>query len=92
MKCDETPLANFDPDPSIDLWWSAKARRHSQKKRKQYKVRRSKHTLARSSQEIDSETNSGSDGMDTDSEPQAKVILDCWDAIMTCETEVCDLD
>ncbi len=46
--------------------------------------------MARSSQEIDSETNSGSDGMDTDSEPQAEVILDCWDAIMTCETEVCD--
>ena len=26
-----------DPNPSIDLWWSAKSRRPSQKPRKQYK-------------------------------------------------------
>ena len=82
VKCDKIPLANFDPNPSIDLWWSAKNRRPSQKKRKQYNVRRSKHTLA-SQQEPDSETNSGSE-----SEPE--IMLDCWDAIMNSETGVDD--
>ena len=82
VKCDKIPLANFDPNPSIDLWWSAKNRRPSQKKRKQYNVRRSKHTLA-SQQEPDSETNSGSE-----SEPE--IMLDCWDAIMNSETRVDD--
>ena len=35
------PIASFDPDPSIDLWWSAKARRPSQKERKEYRPRSS---------------------------------------------------
>ena len=34
LKSDKIPLASFIPDQSIDLWWSAKARRPSQKERK----------------------------------------------------------
>ena len=32
-KSDKIPLASFNADPSIDLWWSAKARRPTHKKR-----------------------------------------------------------
>ena len=35
------PIASFNPDPSINLWWSAKARRPSQKERKEYRPRSS---------------------------------------------------
>ncbi len=41
LKSDKIPLASFNADPSIDLWWSAKARRPSQKGRKEYKPRSS---------------------------------------------------
>ena len=41
LNCDKIPLDKFDPNPGIDLWWSAKARRPLQKSRKQYKPRRS---------------------------------------------------
>ena len=41
LNCDKIPLDKFDPNPGIDLWWSATARRPSQKPRKQYKPRRS---------------------------------------------------
>ena len=37
LKSDKIPLAGSFPDPSIDLWRSAKARRPSQKERKEYK-------------------------------------------------------
>ena len=39
LNSDKIPLALFDPNPSIDLWWSAKSQRPSQKPRKQYKRR-----------------------------------------------------
>ena len=39
LNSDKIPLDKFDPNPAIDLWWSAKARRPSQKSRKQYKPR-----------------------------------------------------
>ena len=41
LNSDKIPLASFDPNPSIDHWWSAKNRRPSQKPRKQYKKRSS---------------------------------------------------
>ena len=41
LNSDRIPLDKFDPNPGIDLWWSAKARRPSQKSRKQYTPRRS---------------------------------------------------
>jgi len=41
LKSDKVPLTSFNADPSIDLWWSAKARRPSQKERKEYRPRRS---------------------------------------------------
>lgn len=41
MKSGSTPLATFNADPSIDLWWSAKARRPSQTERKEYRPRSS---------------------------------------------------
>ena len=34
LKSGSTPLATFNADPSIDLWWSAKARRPSQTERR----------------------------------------------------------
>ena len=45
LKCASTrfPLASFNADPSINLWWSHKTRRPSQKKRKEYRPRRSTH-------------------------------------------------
>ena len=39
LNSDKIPLDKFDPNPAIDLWWSAKTRRPSQKSRKQYKPR-----------------------------------------------------
>lgn len=39
LKSSSTPLASFSTDASIDLWWSAKARRPSQKGRKEYRSR-----------------------------------------------------
>ena len=41
LKSDKIPLASFNADPSIDLWWSAKARRPTQKERKAYRPHRS---------------------------------------------------
>ena len=37
IKNNDIPLVKFSPDPCIDLWWQAKVRRPSQKKRKDYK-------------------------------------------------------
>ena len=39
LLSNKIPLQNFNPNPSNDLWWSAKRRRLSQKERKQYKSR-----------------------------------------------------
>ena len=41
LNSEKIPLDKFDPNPAIDLWWSAKARRPSQKSRKLYKPRKS---------------------------------------------------
>ncbi len=43
LKSNNTPLASFNADPSIDLWWSAKARRPAQTQRNQYRPRSSCH-------------------------------------------------
>lgn len=37
LKTSGITLTGFFADPSIDLWWSDKTRRPSQKKRKKYK-------------------------------------------------------
>ena len=37
LNLDKLSLEKFNPNPGIDLWWSAKATRPSQKARKQYK-------------------------------------------------------
>ena len=37
LNSDKTPMDKFDRDPAIDIWWSSKARRPSQKQWKQYR-------------------------------------------------------
>lgn len=37
LLSNKVSLKDFNPDRSIDLWWSAKRRRLTQKERKQYK-------------------------------------------------------
>ena len=66
LKSDKIPLADFRPDPSIDLWWSAKARRTSQKERKGYKPR-------------SSDRPSTSYTQDSESEPED--MLERWDGL-----------
>ena len=39
LLSNKAPLQNFNPDASIDHWWSAKRRRLSQRERKKYKPR-----------------------------------------------------
>lgn len=70
LNCDKIPLVRFDPNPSIDLWWSAKARRPSQKARKQYKPRCSEQPS----------TSQTTDPEQIDIEPED--ILDDWDDLM----------
>ena len=52
LNSTRVPIASFDPDPSIDLWWSAKARRPSQKERKEYRPRSSDLPGASTSRDI----------------------------------------
>ena len=67
------PLKNFNPD--IDLWWSAKRRRRSQKERKQYKPRGTvcggQPSTSTQAQESESELD----------------MLDHWNEIMNSEDE-----
>ena len=69
LNSEKVPLEKFDPNPSINLWWSAKARRPSQKARKQYKPRSSSSEQPSTSQATDSE--------EIDSEPEE--VLDDWE-------------
>ena len=76
LECDNTPLASFNADPSIDLWLSAKGRRPSQKKMKEYAPRRSDHQSTSQAQDDSSE----------DSEPED--MLGCWDKMMSSKVTV----
>ena len=67
----KVPLASFNADPSVDLWWSAKARRPSQKERKGYKPRSSDRPLTSRAEEDHSE----------ESEPDSDM-LGRWDEMM----------
>ena len=69
LNADKTPLKLFDPNPSIDLWWSAKTRRPSQKPRKQYKKCRSGLSASRAADSEETE----------DSEPD---VLGDWDDLI----------
>ena len=64
LNSEKIPLANFDPNPRIDLWWSAKTRRPSQNARKQYKKRCPRSEGPQTSQSTDH-------GESDDSEPEA---------------------
>ena len=64
------PITSFDPDPSIDLWWSAKARRPSQRERKEYRPRSSDLPGPSTSRDIEE-----------DSESEAEYMLECWDEL-----------
>lgn len=75
LNSGKIPIVSFNPDPSIDLWWSAKARRPSQKERKEYRPRSSDRPS--SSLEIDQE----------DSESEVEDMLDCWDGLMDSDSD-----
>ena len=60
----------FDPNHSLDLWWSANTRKDSQKARKQYK----KHCSTRPA------TSQATDPEETNSEPED--VLRDWDDLM----------
>ena len=70
------PIASFDPDPSIDLWWSAKARR-PQKERKEYRPRSSDLPGPSTSHDIQQE----------DSESEAEDMLECWDELIDNDSD-----
>ena len=68
-------VADFLPDPSIDLWWSAKSRRPSQKKRKEYRPRGSDQPRPSTTSDI---------GHKDDSESEED-ILACWVELIKIE-------
>ena len=70
LKSDKIQLADFLPDPSIDLWWSAKARRPSRKERKEYRPCSSDHL-------------STSYVQDSESEPED--MLERWDELINSD-------
>ena len=74
LKSDKIPLASFIPDQSIDLWWSAKARRPSQKERKEYRPR-----------SCDRPSTSNVQDSETESEPED--MLECWDKMMNTDSD-----
>ena len=61
---DGISMKDFDPDPSIELWWKDKVRRPDQKRRKVYKKQKVPH---------------GNDAEDTTSDDNEAFILDDWD-------------
>ena len=71
------PIKSFNPDPSIDLWWSAKARRPSQKERKEYRPRRSDQPGPSTSQDIQE-----------DSESEAEDMLECWNELIDSDSDL----
>ena len=74
LKSDKIPLASFNPDQSIDLWWSAKARRPSQKERKEYRQR-----------SCDCLSTSNLQDSETETEPED--MLECWDKMMNTDSD-----
>ena len=70
LKSDKIQLSDFLPDPSIDLWWSAKARRPSWKERKEYRPR-------------SSDRLSTSYVQDSESEPED--MLERWDELINSD-------
>ena len=70
------PVADFHPDPSIDLWWSAKSRRPSQKERKEYRPRGSDQPGPSTSSDV---------GREDDSESEDEDMLECWDELIEIE-------
>ena len=70
LNADKIPLEDFNPDPSIDLWWNAKSRRLNQRQQKEYK----KLTSERKDNKTDSE----------DSEEDVETLQD-WDEWMSEE-------
>ena len=70
LNADKIPVQDFNPDPSIDLWWNAKTRRLNQKPRKEYKKRSSQ-----------SKEKDNSDGEDTETDTST-VLLNDWDEWM----------
>ena len=64
INTDGASMDNFNPDPSIDLWWRAKTRRPDQTKRKKYKTR-----AAAGQSELDSDSSNSEDN----------ILLDDWD-------------
>ena len=62
-------FADFHPDPSIDLWWSAKSRRPSQKEGKEYRPRGSDQPGPSTSSDV---------GREDDSESEDEDMLECW--------------
>ena len=66
-------LKDFNPDPSIDLWWSAKRRRLVQKERKQYKPRDT------------DQPSTSAQVHESDSEPED--ILEYWDELMNSDED-----
>ena len=71
----KVPLQNFNPDESIDRWWSAKRRRLSQRERKQYKP----HGIDRPS------TSARVHDQSSESEPED--MLEYWDELMNSEVD-----
>ena len=64
LNTDLIPLKNFNPDPSITMWWKAKTRQPNQRQRKEYKKK----------------SNTGDqEDTSADSEEVAGNLLDDWD-------------
>ena len=70
FNLDKLPLEKFNPNPGINFWWSAKARRPSQKARKQYKPR------CKDQPSTSQATNS------EDSESEVEDVLHDWDDLI----------
>ena len=74
LNADKIPLQDFNPDPSIDLWWKAKTRRPNQK---EYKKRPSERMRSGESKEKDD-----SDSEDAEETDTSAVLLNDWDEWM----------
>ena len=66
LNADKMSPQEFNPDPSIDLWWEVKTRRPNQKQRKEYKKR-----SGESKEKEDSESE--------DKEESDTILLNDWD-------------
>ena len=98
LNTDVIPLANFDANPSINLWWKEKRRRVNQHPRKPYKKRKKTRDISKpgSSTAVHNDTinldtdTSGSDDeqmsecdCEADNEDStSENVLDCWDNLL----------